>query len=50
MFGIENSFVNSVRKNETSILDLEILSKNYLDKSISEVNLIEIFDENWKYQ
>ena len=43
MFGIEN---NSIRKRETSILDLEVLGKNYLDKSISEVNIIEIYDDN----
>ncbi len=49
MFGIENSFVNSVRKNETSFLDLEALSKIYLDKPLSEFNIIEIYDEIWKY-
>ncbi len=49
MFGIENSFVNSVRKNETSFLDLEALSKIYLDKPLSEFNIIEIYNEIWKY-
>lgn len=50
MFGIETSSMNSARNKETSILDLEILSKHYLDKSVREVNIIEIYDENWKYQ